>query len=340
MNELYRSIRQQLADGQGAVLATVVDGSGSAPRGPGAQMAVSARGCQGTIGGGAVEFEAQKLAAVLLAEGRSAVRDYDLSADTADGLGMICGGKITVLFQYLRPGVETAELLDRLLSLCASGAPAWVITEIEEDGRWQTALADSSRQVMAGQFSGSPEQLGRLLKSRCVAEQGPPRFYAQPLTQWGRVYIFGGGHISQQLVPVLDRVFFPCVVLDSHPDFARQELFPQAREVLLAQFETAFDRILVEEQDSIVILTRGHRYDYQVLRQALGTPARYIGMIGSRQKVDATFDRLIREDGATYGQLRRVCAPIGLSIGGDTPQEIAISIAAQLIQRRTACESR
>lgn len=146
----------------------------------------------------------------------------------------------------------------------------------------------------------------------------------------GRVYIFGGGHVSQALVPVLKAVDFRCVVLEDREDFCRPELFPGAEEIRLIQNDdpTAYREITAE--DHVVVMTRGHKDDLAVQAQALKTPARYIGVIGSRRKTAAVFAKL-QEMGYTDADLARITTPIGLDIKSETPAEIAVSVAAQLI---------
>jgi xanthine dehydrogenase accessory factor len=153
------------------------------------------------------------------------------------------------------------------------------------------------------------------------------------LAMAGRVYVFGGGHVAQALVPVLAAVDFSCTVLEDRTEFCREELFPGAEAVLLIDNARISGSVAVTARDYLVLVTRGHKDDMAVLAQALKTPARYIGMIGSRRKAAAVFAGLM-EQGYGEGGLARVHTPIGLGIGAKTPAEIAVSIAAQLIQER------
>ncbi|MCL2699928.1 MAG: xanthine dehydrogenase accessory protein XdhC [Defluviitaleaceae bacterium] len=149
----------------------------------------------------------------------------------------------------------------------------------------------------------------------------------------GTVYIFGGGHVAQALVPALAAVDFRCVILEDREDFCRPELFPLAEEALLIDNSRVSDYITVSADDYVVIVTRGHKDDQSVLAQALKTPARYIGMIGSKSKSAHVFANL-REAGFTEDDIKRVITPIGLAIKAETPEEIAVSITAQLILER------
>lgn len=149
----------------------------------------------------------------------------------------------------------------------------------------------------------------------------------------GRVYIFGGGHVAQALVPTLAAVDFRCVVLEDREAFCRSELFPGVEETRLIQNDDPAAYAGITADDYIAVMTRGHKDDLTVQAHALKTPARYIGVIGSRRKTAAVFARL-REMGYTDADLARITTPIGLDIKAETPAEIAVSIAAQLIMIR------
>ncbi|MCL1912545.1 MAG: XdhC family protein [Eubacteriaceae bacterium] len=337
MDKVLSKILQKFQDGDAAILVTVIQSAGSTPRGAGAQMAVFPDGASiGTIGGGAVEYESQKLAKQYLVEKKSAIKDFFLNEDEAASLGMICGGDITALFQYLAPSERLSRFLRQVLQLAESGNEMWLVTEIGSGCDWSMATVDGECRILDryGNFPVQEPGLG-LLGPQCAMEIIDSRIvFVQPLKASGHVYIFGGGHISQKLVPFLHAVFFPCTVVDDNAEFANHERFPLAQKIVITAFEHAFDKIQVESSDYIVIVTRGHEFDHRVLSKALDTDAGYIGMIGSRQKNDAIFQKLILEDGFTVAGLRRVNAPIGLPIGGETPEEIALSIAAQLVQVR------
>lgn len=147
-------------------------------------------------------------------------------------------------------------------------------------------------------------------------------------------YIFGGGHVAYALEPVLRHVDFRTIVIDDREEYANSIRYPHAeRTIVTDDFDHAFDEIETDDDSYIIIVTRGHRGDLQVLRQALKRPYAYLGMIGSRRKNSLLFDTL-KEEGITDEQISTVHAPIGLSIGSETPEEIAVSIVAEIIQCR------
>ena len=174
---------------------------------------------------------------------------------------------------------------------------------------------------------------GALGGKPCQLTDGGRTYYCEPLFRAGRVYVFGGGHVSQALVPALTAVDFRCVVLEDRPEFCRPELFPGVEETRLVDNARLADFVTVDERDYVVVMTRGHKDDQAVQAQMLRTPAHYIGVIGSRRKTAGVFARL-REEGFTDADLARITTPIGLDIKAETPAEIAVSIAAQLIQVR------
>lgn len=150
----------------------------------------------------------------------------------------------------------------------------------------------------------------------------------------GTAYIFGGGHVGAALEPILRFVNFETVVIDDREEFANRSRFPYAKDVQVVEsYNRAFDNVVTDKHSFIVIVTRGHAGDFEVLKQSLERETAYVGMIGSKGKVAETF-RLLREIGIDEERISRVDAPIGLAIHAETPEEIAISIAGEMINVR------
>jgi len=287
MKNLFAALKKMLISGEDAVLVTVTESRGSVPRGAGARMLVGRRGwVSGSVGGGAVEQRGLAIAAEVLrdkrppnggAESVSAPRTeiFRLRQSEIEDLGMVCGGEVTLSFEFFAAGDEKA------LSRC-------------------DALEARSKQA-------------------------------------GLVYIFGGGHVAQALVPILAAVDFRCVLLEDREEFCQPALFPGAENCRLIGFARIEEAVSLGAEDYAVILTRGHKYDQCAAAAALKSPARYIGVIGSKRKSALMFENL-RKMGFTDEDLKRVTTPIGLPILAETPAEIAISIAAQLIELRAEKE--
>jgi xanthine dehydrogenase accessory factor len=164
---------------------------------------------------------------------------------------------------------------------------------------------------------------------------GDVQYYTEPLTRAGRVYVFGGGHVAQELVPVLSHIGFSVVVYEDRENFARPELFPGASDIVMNDFAGISDKVTIGADDYVVIMTRGHQMDFEVLEQTLRTHARYVGCIGSAKKLEATKRRLV-DAGIAETAFERLYSPIGLKIKAETPAEIAISIAAEMIMFRAS----
>ncbi|MBZ5646688.1 MAG: XdhC/CoxI family protein [Acidobacteriia bacterium] len=162
--------------------------------------------------------------------------------------------------------------------------------------------------------------------------------FVEPVMPVPQLYLFGAGHVSLHLYKVARQAGFDVTVVDDREAYANRERFPEAREIHADDFDHACSQLSLNENSYLVIVTRGHRDDMRVLRWAAGTPARYIGMIGSKRKVIEIYKELERE-GIAREKLERVHAPVGLDIGAITPEEIAVAIVAELIAVRRGVEA-
>jgi xanthine dehydrogenase accessory factor len=162
---------------------------------------------------------------------------------------------------------------------------------------------------------------------------GDTDVFIEPILTQPTLYIFGGGHIALALAQMGRLCGFKIAVVDDRPEFAQAERFPEAKVILAEDFTSSFSRVKIDGPSYIVIVTHGHKHDEVVLEWAVGTPARYIGMIGSKTKNETVFKHL-RARGISQQQLDGVHAPIGLEIGAQTPEEIAVSILAEVIKVR------
>jgi xanthine dehydrogenase accessory factor len=159
---------------------------------------------------------------------------------------------------------------------------------------------------------------------------GDMEVFIEPLLQTPTVFIFGAGHIAYALSKMAVLVGFKVVVVDDRPGYATPGRFPEASRVLTVDFSSSFSELAIDRSGYIVIVTYGHQNDAVVLEQALNTPARYIGMIGSNTKNEAVYTAL-KAQGVSQQQIERVYAPIGVPIRAHTPEEIAVSILGQMI---------
>ena len=322
---------QYLIEGKEMVLVTVVASSGATPRGAGARMIVTEEGrIWGTIGGGAVEYRSEQMAKQVLKDKNSYGHDFSLTKDDVQNLGMICGGAVQVFFHYIPGNDEKHMALAKTgLSLYEQGKDLWLLSDMSKGG----ALGLYSKETGFVDVE-NPECLMPYLKRhpRLVNEDGR-EIYVEQIQTSGRVYVFGCGHVAQELVPVLEHVGFRCIAMDDRPEFANEALFPKAEKVMLIDFTKISDYVEIAENDYVCVMTRGHAYDTIVQAQVLKTPACYIGVIGSKAKKAGVYQQLYSM-GFCEADTDRITSPVGLTIKAETPAEIAISIAGQMILHR------
>lgn len=339
---IFTNIAELLTQRESIVLTTILSRNGSAPRAVGARMIVRSDGSIiGTIGGGILETRVQQLAKHAFEHRGASVRDFVLTAEDAEQMGMICGGQLRVLIQYMDGSNPTYSGFYRQVTAALDlGKSAWMMTEIPagettRNGLVQCLCRSNGTHVCIGQHANLPT-LSSLAESRefQVVARGSSRFFVEPLCHEGVVFIFGAGHISQKLALLTRLVGFRTVVLDDRTEFANRERFASADDVVvLPSFDHAIAGLPIDENSFLVLVTRGHAHDKSLLGEALATRAGYIGMIGSRRKRDTVYQELEKE-GFTANAFERVHSPIGLSIAAETPEEIAVSITAELIAVR------
>ncbi len=323
MKHLTASILNHIMQGEKVVLCTILASSGSSPRGAGARMAVFADGTtMGTVGGGQVEYLASQEALEVLNTGATAIRSFDLAPAQVASIGMVCGGKVTIYYQLLTQ--SELPVLQQMAQALREDANSWLYLRIRE------GKVESFRVVGEEEASQDPEHYC----SRAVLVKGEPLEYYEPLMRAGRVYIFGGGHVGQALVPVLASVDFRVTVYDKRKELATKEHFPMAEQVIYGDYEHIFDKVTLKPQDYVVIMTPGHESDYALLEQVLRVETAYVGCIGSRHKIARTQE-LLRQAGISEERIASVHSPIGLPIGAQTPAEIAVCICAEMILCRS-----
>lgn len=323
MRELFEKTAARLRAGEDVVWCVILAAEGSTPRGVGAVMAVFADGsAYGTVGGGAAEYKAARFALELLSEPcgthkQAAIRRFALYSGGTEATGMICGGKLTLGFlPFPSYGVESFEGIDW-------DAENWLFLDVNEDGSF--GISVNLRPIP------DPAELYPDFPFTDTLSDGTLRLI-MPLFRPDRVWVFGAGHVSAALVPLLLRLRFPVTVIDPRPELAKAERFPGAA-VLCADFERLPGTVALGPRDYAVVMTPGHEKDLAVLRQVLKTPARYVGCIGSHKKT-AYVNQALAEEGFSPADVGRIHAPIGLPIKARTPEEIAVSIAAELILHR------
>lgn len=327
VSELLRALREHRA----AVLVTVIAQTGSSPRGVGAQMLVDGTGrLAGSVGGGAVELGCVRDAQALTKEKRSCERFFSLRQDAP--LGMVCGGDVTAWMQYIDPDDALWHTLAaQLCARLAQDRGGWLVLDLASA---RPALLDEAGKVLCG----TTEEAVPVLPRGGALRAGNTFFLPLPVRE--RAVIFGGGHCAQALVPVLAGVGFRVTVMEDRPDYADPALFPAAEAVLCGDYARIADTLTLTEEDYVVVMTNGHSGDLAVQLQVLRNVPVYIGVIGSRSK-KAYVNAQLRAAGISESAIARVHSPIGTAIRAVTPEEIAISIAGEMIcERALAREAR
>lgn len=339
-----------------AALATVVYRAGSAPRGVGAKMLLRADGSSiGTIGGGSMEAEVLQEAKRVMEAGEARILNFELTAEKLAEEGLICGGNITIFVEPLSANItELLEVYRTIVRIRNRGGNSILATIVSINGTYccgkkSKALIDQNGRVIGsllddqGLVEKLRPEIDRVLgKNRTKIftiqrEDEQIEVLLEPIASDHTVFVFGCGHVSTCLASLVRTVGFKLVVADDRPTFANRERFPEANEIVVDAYEVLLEKLRIDENSYLIIVTRGHLYDMIVLKQALRTNARYIGMIGSGRKIRMLYDNLVKE-GISKDLLKRVHAPIGLDIGAETPEEIAVSILAELIHVRAGKE--
>ncbi|MFZ4267652.1 XdhC family protein [Streptomyces arboris] len=348
MHDILPGLRARCAAGTPLALATVVAVHGSAPRDPGAVMAVDEAGAVlGSVSGGCVEGDVYEVAREVLAGAGPRVVSYGISDDEAFGVGLTCGGTIEVL---VRAYASEAELADfaALLDLIATGQPvaeATVLSGAAETGTRLVVRPTSSLGTLGteGLDAAVTDDARGLLEQGLTGIQrygahGQRRMaevavFVRSHTPPPRMLVFGAIDHAAATARIGSFLGYRVTVCDARPAFATRERFPTADEVVRAWPHDYLEATEVDARTVICVLTHDPKFDVPLLVAALGTPAAYIGVMGSRRTHHDRLARL-REAGVDEEHLTRLASPVGLDLGARTPEETAVSIAAEIIQHR------
>ena len=374
MRDVLEHIRPWFAAGETFGLATVVGTYKSAPRQPGAAMAVSAAGeAVGSVSGGCVEGAVYELAQEVCATGQPVLQTYGVSDDDAFAVGLTCGG---ILHVFVEPvSTESFAELGEVAAAIRAGEPVAVATVIEGPGQvgarrviWAdddgqqpapagTGTGGNGNGVRPARHRGTIGTLGAgdrldqavdddargmlaqgLTGVRHYGEHGERRLddlavFVHSFAPPPRMLVFGAIDFAAAVARAGKFLGYQVTVCDARPIFATKARFPDADEVVVEWPHRYLARTPVDTRTVICVLTHDPKFDVPVLEVALRTPAGYIGAMGSRRTHDDRLERL-REAGLTEEELARLRSPIGLDLGARTPEETAVSVAAELIQLR------
>jgi xanthine dehydrogenase accessory factor len=344
MNLIAETVKRMLDNHQPFVLATIVNREGSAPRTAGTRMIIAADGrAIGTIGGGLLEARVVAAAAEVLSSRQPLMIPFDMTQSELAAMDMICGGRIEVLMEFIDPGSPAAAVFKGWGEVQRDQDHCLFLTVIRfADGK--VANIDhcllKNDNVFYGNLPFGAATLEALARNNSGAVRlrtvtlGKSLVLIDPILPAETVFLFGAGHVAQPTARLAAFVGFRVRIVDDRSEFASKERFPEAEEIrVVPDFDSALKGLAIDRNAFVVIVTRGHMHDKTVLMQALRTEAAYIGMIGSRRKRDHIFNALLKQ-GFGEADLKRVHSPIGMDIGAETPEEIALSIVAELVHAR------
>jgi xanthine dehydrogenase accessory factor len=301
----------------------------------------------GTLGGGCVEGDAFDEARRIIETGETSLREYELTEELAWDTGLVCGGTMWI---WIEPGeralkVGDRDLLGDLLAASTGGRPVALATLlrkqghdlepagrifVETDGRGRGTLPDPALEEKARAAASEALRQGT---ARTVALDDEHELLIEPVLAKPRLVVVGGGHVGLAIARMASLLDYQVTVIEDRDEFATRDRFPDGVEVIHADMVKALETMEIGWNTFIVVATRGHKLDSHALRAAVKTPARYVGLLGSRRKT-ILIERMLRDEGFPAERLREVHAPIGLDLGGRTPAEIALSVLAELSAER------
>lgn len=345
---LYKHAIQLAAAKKRFVLAAVIDAVGSTPQKAGANALIEPNGTiWGTLGGGCLEAESRQRALRALDENKPDVFDLKLDEVTGWDDGLICGGSVRI-FVNPSAGIH-AGVYGEALAARERQESGLLVTVISHPAHPmgtvfftpENDLASASATLFGGRDADALARLqreapGTLFSKETPTDSGDTELYLEPVVSPPKLIIAGGGHIGQAVCRLGATLGFEVTVIDDRPAFANVKCHPAAVRTICGDIAAELASLPIGPNTYILIVTRGHRHDGTVLAASIHSGARYIGMIGSRRKSLLIRKSLLEEGIATREEIERVVSPIGLDIGAESVEEIAVSIAAQLVAvRRT-----
>jgi xanthine dehydrogenase accessory factor len=326
-----------------AAYCRLVETRGSTPQKAGAAMLIYANGQQaGTLGGGCVEAEVRRRAMAAIVGRLPEVASFQLNHDYGWDDGLICGGRMQAVIEPLSADRHAAYFrrLDSLFSSCQPAVEAIGFESDDSSCPLPFHILFSDRQEV---LATVPDLLAEAHVRQIAEQVRPLHGHAGPYAEKGTAFlpisarcqllIVGGGHVGKAVADLAEQLDFDIWIVEDREEFASQDRFPYARRRIIGDFDRVLRDVEVTPDTYCLIVTRGHNHDARALYHLARRGARYVGLIGSRRKIRVIFEDLLQQ-GIPAEALERVFAPVGLDIGSQTVNEIAVSIAAELIAHR------
>ena len=348
MQEVFHEAVNRLEKGESVVVATVIRTKGSTPQKPGAKLLVRQDGTgTGTLGGGCVEGDIWFAAKQLMQQGGEAeYREYELNEELAAEDGLVCGG---TMYFLIDPVYTPEDYLPyaREIDFAYKGEGAVALATVIKSGNdGKSRIGDKLFIRENGKTEGTLGNLetdkGAIEKAKILMIHGRneyvmtasgAEYFIEAYTTPPQLVICGGGHVSRALASLAKPLEFRLFITDDREEFANEDRFPEADIIVSEKPEDALPNLPINPNTFIVVATRGHRYDNSALLAAAKTPARYVGLMGSKRKTILIYEDLMRSD-LSLDRIREIRSPIGLDIKARTPEEIAISIMSEMLMFR------
>ena len=348
MQEVFHEAVNRLEKGESVVVATVIRTKGSTPQKPGAKLLVRQDGTgAGTLGGGCVEGDIWFAAKQLMQQGGEAeYREYELNEELAAEDGLVCGGTMYFLIDPVyTPGDYLPYAREIDFAYKGEGAVA-LATVIKSGNDGKSRIGDKlfirENGMTEGTLGNLETDKGAIEKAKILMIHGRneyvmtasgAEYFIEAYTTPPQLVICGGGHVSRALASLAKPLEFRLFITDDREEFANEDRFPEADIIVSEKPEDALPNLPINPNTFIVVATRGHRYDNSALLAAAKTPARYVGLMGSKRKTILIYEDLMRSD-LSLDRIREIRSPIGLDIKARTPEEIAISIMSEVLMFR------
>jgi xanthine dehydrogenase accessory factor len=331
---IVRECARLAADGGDGALATVARRRGSLPMSATAKMLVITRGARlGTVGGGCLEAEITERALEVASTRTPAITQHTLTSELAGDYGLTCGGTAIMFIEPVYRDDTLAAVYAACASALSNGSRAVVVTDANwKEGAQKAVFAGDQ---VIGRTSPAMSEAAAALDPRSELPTLSAEILAEPLVGKPRLVVFGGGHVGARVVDAAAFAGWRVTVVDDRAEFADPARHPAAETALTCAYHDLPPTLGIGPDTYVVVATRGHQHDAIVVEQLARLDTRYLGMLGSRRKVTLTW-KLLEERGISRARLDQIHAPVGLSIGADTPEEIAISVVAELVAIRRA----
>ena len=343
MREIFEEVGGLIENERPFALATVVRTKGSTPQKPGSKMLVREDGSfAGTLGGGCIEADAYTASKLAIAEGTPPdVQGFTLNDDLAAQDGLVCGGTMYIMIDQPQKDPMYVDFTREINAAYRGegGVALAMVTQqgamsggvgtkllIREDGSRVGSLGDDSLDDAAEESAFKAMDFGR---QDFISAKDGTEIYVEAFTSPATVVLVGGGHVSYAIYKLATFLGYRTRVVDDREEFGNAERFPEADNIVVGDYDSGIRDVGITANSFVVVATRGHKYDDMALLEAAKSQAKFIGLLGSRRKALLIFPTLL-SSGVSLERVSEIRTPVGLNLGGRTPESIALSVMAEI----------